>query len=116
RELRAVARTDEMFLSIVVGVGAPEVRTGDRECAELSVVASHKAGKRRIARRIVLTTIRHQESRAHGRVEARDASFLQVGKRSVECDPNLFLGLVRVAWGKEIHGEWCGDGDDCGLQ
>src|SRR5690349_607349 len=62
-EFGPVARANEMPFSVVECVGATKVRAGDRECAQLPVLASQVARESWIARRVVLPSVGHDESR-----------------------------------------------------
>src|SRR5690348_4742368 len=63
-KLRPVTWANEMPLSIIECIGAAKVWTCDRECVQLPVLASQKAGEGWIARRVVLTSVGHDERRA----------------------------------------------------
>src|SRR5258706_3869859 len=77
-ELRPVARANEVLLALVEGIGATEVWAGDGERPQRSLVASQEAAKSRIACRVDLAAVGHDESHSRRRVEAHDGALLQL--------------------------------------
>src|SRR6266852_7125594 len=58
-KFRPVTGAHEMPFSVSECVRAAKVRTCDRECAQLPVLACQKAAESRIARRVVLPSVGH---------------------------------------------------------
>src|SRR4029077_7958873 len=114
RELRPVAGAHEMLLAVVECIGAPEVRAGDRERSQRPLVASQEAAERRIAGRVLLAAVSHDESHSGRRIESRRGAFSQIGDWSRELDPNLSLAAVGcMRWKDEYGNRSRHHGGDC---
>src|SRR5438445_13148006 len=69
-KLRPVARAHEMLLAVIECVRAAEVWARDRKRSQLTAIAGQKTAEGRIAWRVVLTSVRHDESGTGRRVQA----------------------------------------------
>jgi len=111
-KFRPVAWAYEMPLSVIECVRAAEVWTRDRECVQLPILASHVAGERRVALRVVLTSVGHDERDAGRRVKPRSSSLAKSLQGSIQCDANLLLHQFGIARREQVHGHRCDHGDD----
>src|SRR5438445_3476956 len=115
-KLRPVARAHEMLLAVIECVRASEVWAGDRERSQLPAIASQTTRERRIAGRVVLTSVRYDKRGTGRRVEARSRGLAQCGERSIQRDADFLLDLFRVARRKQVYGYGRESGDHCGRQ
>src|SRR5690242_16832914 len=90
------------------------MRTRDREDAQLACISCYEPSERRVAGRVLLTSVGHDEGGSVGGIEACDCALAERVERSVECHAYSLLHLSRVAWRKEIHAERSDDGHDRG--
>src|SRR5690348_11700998 len=111
-EFRPVTGAHEMPFSIIECVRAAQVWTGNREYAQLPVLASHEAAESRIPRRVVLAAVGHDERSAVRRIEARRSSLAQRLQRSGQRDAYLLLHLFRVTRWEQVHRQWRDRGDN----